>query len=77
MPLNPVSRIRDKWRDTQRPCPAFAGRCAFLEIYVMCEIPYNVISIDAFAELFDGFSIGSAFLRPHALVAAAAAFARA
>ncbi len=30
-----------------------------LEIYVMCEIPNNVIEIDAFAELFDGFSIGS------------------
>ncbi|WAR45826.1 phosphoenolpyruvate synthase [Methylomonas rapida] len=30
-----------------------------LEIYVMCEIPNNVIRIDAFAELFDGFSIGS------------------
>ena len=30
-----------------------------LEIYVMCEIPNNVIQIDAFADLFDGFSIGS------------------
>ncbi|HSW18966.1 MAG TPA: phosphoenolpyruvate synthase [Ramlibacter sp.] len=30
-----------------------------LEIYVMCEIPNNVIQIDAFAQLFDGFSIGS------------------
>ncbi len=30
-----------------------------LEIYVMCEIPNNVISLDAFAEHFDGFSIGS------------------
>jgi pyruvate,water dikinase len=30
-----------------------------LEIYVMCEIPNNVISIDAFAQYFDGFSIGS------------------
>ncbi len=30
-----------------------------LEIYVMCEIPNNVIAIDQFAELFDGFSIGS------------------
>jgi pyruvate,water dikinase len=30
-----------------------------LQIYVMCEIPNNVISIDGFAELFDGFSIGS------------------
>ncbi len=30
-----------------------------LEIYVMCEIPNNVISIDEFSEIFDGFSIGS------------------
>ena len=30
-----------------------------LEVYVMCEIPNNVIQIDAFAEIFDGFSIGS------------------
>jgi len=30
-----------------------------LELYVMCEIPNNVIQVDAFAELFDGFSIGS------------------
>ena len=30
-----------------------------LEVYVMCEIPNNVILIDAFAKLFDGFSIGS------------------
>jgi pyruvate,water dikinase len=30
-----------------------------LEIYVMCEIPNNVVQIDAFAEVFDGFSIGS------------------
>jgi pyruvate,water dikinase len=30
-----------------------------LEIYVMCEIPNNVLQIDAFSEFFDGFSIGS------------------
>lgn len=30
-----------------------------LEIYVMCEIPSNVISADQFADIFDGFSIGS------------------
>jgi pyruvate,water dikinase len=30
-----------------------------LEIYVMCEIPSNVILADAFADIFDGFSIGS------------------
>ena len=30
-----------------------------LEIYVMCEIPSNVILAEEFAEIFDGFSIGS------------------
>jgi pyruvate,water dikinase len=30
-----------------------------LEIFVMCEIPNNVIRIDGFSRLFDGFSIGS------------------
>jgi pyruvate, water dikinase len=30
-----------------------------LEIYMMCEIPSNVIIIDEFSKIFDGFSIGS------------------
>ncbi|MFP4538070.1 MAG: phosphoenolpyruvate synthase [Dichotomicrobium sp.] len=30
-----------------------------LEIYVMCEIPNNVLLMEDFAALFDGFSIGS------------------
>ncbi len=30
-----------------------------LEIYVMCEIPSNVVCADEFAKIFDGFSIGS------------------
>ncbi len=44
---------------------AFMAHCGLqrgehgLQIYVMCEIPNNVIRIDAFAKLFDGFSIGS------------------
>lgn len=30
-----------------------------LEVYVMCEIPNNVIQGEAFSHIFDGFSIGS------------------
>ena len=30
-----------------------------LEVYVMAEIPSNIVLADRFAELFDGFSIGS------------------
>jgi pyruvate,water dikinase len=30
-----------------------------LEVYVMCEIPSNVVLARAFADVFDGFSIGS------------------
>jgi pyruvate,water dikinase len=30
-----------------------------LEVFVMCEIPNNVILAEEFSDLFDGFSIGS------------------
>ncbi|KAI8813389.1 phosphoenolpyruvate synthase [Cladochytrium replicatum] len=30
-----------------------------LQVYVMCEVPSNVILADEFAKVFDGFSIGS------------------
>jgi pyruvate,water dikinase len=30
-----------------------------LQVYVMCEVPNNVILADQFCEIFDGFSIGS------------------
>ena len=30
-----------------------------LEVYVMCEIPSNVVLAEKFADVFDGFSIGS------------------
>jgi pyruvate,water dikinase len=50
--------------EAQRVLDAMAGNGLArgkdgLEVYVMCEIPNNVIQIDAFAELFDGVSIGS------------------
>ena len=36
----------------------FAGENG-LQVYQMCEIPNNVVQIDAFSDYFDGFSIGS------------------
>ncbi|MGE5655873.1 MAG: phosphoenolpyruvate synthase [Actinomycetota bacterium] len=30
-----------------------------LQVYVMCELPSNVLLVDQFSEVFDGFSIGS------------------
>lgn len=30
-----------------------------LQVYAMCELPSNVVSADAFLQVFDGFSIGS------------------
>ena len=30
-----------------------------LEVYVMCELPSNVMAAEAFAQRFDGFSIGT------------------
>jgi len=44
--------------EVMRDCGLVQGENG-LEIYVMCEIPSNVISADAFADIFDGFSIGS------------------
>ncbi len=35
------------------------GEGSNLEVYVMCEIPSNVLQADAFLDIFDGMSIGS------------------
>lgn len=35
------------------------GKGSGLQIYVMCEIPSNVVQAEEFAKIFDGFSIGS------------------
>lgn len=51
--------------DEGKKCIEIMDKCGLkqgkngLEIYVMCEIPSNVILAEEFAELFDGFSIGS------------------
>ncbi|XOF32734.1 MAG: phosphoenolpyruvate synthase [Candidatus Electrothrix sp. YB6] len=44
--------------EVMRDCGLVQGENG-LELYVMCEIPSNVICADAFADIFDGFSIGS------------------
>ncbi|KPK27887.1 MAG: phosphoenolpyruvate synthase [Desulfobacterales bacterium SG8_35_2] len=57
----PFCRTPDEGRkviEVMRECGLVQGENG-LELYVMCEIPSNVISADAFADIFDGFSIGS------------------
>lgn len=57
----PFCRTPDEGRkviDVMKECGLVQGENG-LELYVMCEIPSNVISADAFADIFDGFSIGS------------------
>ncbi len=57
----PFCRTPEEGRKVVRTMAEFGleqGK-AGLEIYVMCEIPSNVVLADEFAEVFDGFSIGS------------------
>ena len=57
----PFCRTPDEGRkviEVMKECGLVQGENG-LELYVMCEIPSNVISADAFADIFDGFSIGS------------------
>ena len=60
-PMIPFCRTPEEGRkviDVMREYGLVQGENG-LEIYVMCEIPSNVISGDQFADIFDGFSIGS------------------
>jgi pyruvate, water dikinase len=57
----PFCRTLGEARQVQQEMAASGlvrGREGF-EVYVMCEIPNNVVLAAEFAELFDGFSIGS------------------
>ena len=60
-PMIPFCRTPDEGRKVIQTMNEFGlvqGKNE-LEIYVMCEIPSNVIVADQFSEIFDGFSIGS------------------
>ncbi len=60
-PMIPFCRTPDEGRKVIEVMNEFGLRQGEndLEVYVMCEIPSNVVVADQFAEIFDGFSIGS------------------
>lgn len=61
IPMIPFCRTPDEGRrvlDTMATYGLVRGENG-LQVYVMCEIPSNVILADQFSEIFDGFSIGS------------------
>ncbi|WP_088431514.1 phosphoenolpyruvate synthase [Halomicronema hongdechloris] len=61
IPMIPFCRTPDEGRkvlDTMATYGLRKGENG-LQVYVMCEIPSNVILADQFSQVFDGFSIGS------------------
>jgi pyruvate,water dikinase len=60
-PMIPFCRTPDEGRKVIETMNEFGLKQGEngLEVYVMCEIPSNVIVADQFSEVFDGFSIGS------------------
>jgi len=61
IPMIPFCRTPDEGRkviETMREFGLKQGENG-LQVYVMCEIPSNVVVADQFSEIFDGFSIGS------------------
>jgi pyruvate, water dikinase len=60
-PMIPFCRTPDEGRKVIETMEEFGLKRGEngLEVYVMCEIPSNVVVADQFAEIFDGFSIGS------------------
>ena len=45
--------------DSPKPISDTSDSQSFVPVYVMCEIPSNVLLADEFLEIFDGMSIGS------------------
>ncbi|HEC30413.1 MAG TPA: phosphoenolpyruvate synthase, partial [Candidatus Yonathbacteria bacterium] len=57
----PFCRTPEEGREVLRIMKSFGvqrGKDG-LDVYVMCEIPTNVLRADEFLDIFDGFSIGS------------------
>ena len=61
IPMIPFCRTPDEGRKvlTEMAKHGLERGVNDLHVYVMCELPSNVIQADEFAEIFDGFSIGS------------------
>jgi pyruvate, water dikinase len=61
VPMIPFCRTPDEGRKVLAEMEKYGLKKGVngLQVYVMCELPSNVIFADEFAEVFDGFSIGS------------------
>jgi pyruvate,water dikinase len=61
IPMVPFCRTPDEGREVLKAMEQHGLKRGEdgLQVYVMCEIPSNVILAEEFAEVFDGFSIGS------------------
>jgi pyruvate,water dikinase len=61
IPMIPFCRTPDEGRKVLEEMGKYGLRRGEngLQVYVMCEVPSNVILADQYSEIFDGFSIGS------------------
>lgn len=61
IPMIPFCRTPDEGRKVIETMASYGLKQGEngLQVYVMCEIPSNVILADQFSQVFDGFSIGS------------------
>jgi pyruvate,water dikinase len=61
IPMIPFCRTPDEGRKVLEEMAKYGLKRGenWLQVYVMCEVPSNVILADEFSEIFDGFSIGS------------------
>ncbi|HEC87785.1 MAG TPA: phosphoenolpyruvate synthase, partial [Thermoplasmata archaeon] len=55
----PFCRTPDEGMKVLETMENFGLKRKDIEVYVMCEVPSNVILAEEFAKIFDGFSIGS------------------